>query len=575
MTPLRRTLASLALASLVAAGCGGDDGGGGGEDATPTTGAGDTPTTTEAAPEPVRGGTLVYAVESDTSQPWLPDQMLCAAACYSTVGRTVYEPLTIGGTDGEPHPYLLESFSANEDFTVWTLVVRQGIKFHDGTDFNADAVAFNLDRTRNSALVAKAVQPIQSIASDGASTVTVTMSSPWRAFAVYLQSQLGLIGSPTWIQAAVDAQAAGDTSLITQPVGTGPFVFESYESGENGRFTATRFEDYWRGDGPNSVTGEGLPYLDGVEVRFIPDSSARTQALLAGDIDLVQTANGVEISDLRENDEVTLTELTTPYETETGYLLINNMAEVGGAPNPFADLRVRQGLAYATNNEVLSEARTAGEYPVANGPFPPGRQGYLEDSGQLPYDPEAARALVDEVTGGSGSLAITLKTTTDPFNLTTAELLKEMWEEVGFSVNLDQIPQGEFIGQALAGNFQVFTWRNHAGSDPDGQWVWWSSETTTGLALNFGRIIDPEVDRLLGVIRTSIDEATRVTAAEDLNRYMNEQVFNVWNTWVHWAMATDTDVYNAGTLHIPDAPSDVAALIGGVVTPIEIFVSDA
>ncbi len=94
----------------------------------------------------MRGGTLVYAVEADTSQPWLPDQMLCAAACYSTVGRTVYEPLTIGGTDGEPHPYLLESFTPNEDFTVWTLVVREGIKFHDGTALDADAVAFNLER---------------------------------------------------------------------------------------------------------------------------------------------------------------------------------------------------------------------------------------------------------------------------------------------------------------------------------------------------------------------------------------------------------------------------------------------
>jgi peptide/nickel transport system substrate-binding protein len=570
----RRSLGLLAVALLVATGCGGDDSSSD-DEATPGTGPeGETPTTEAATPEPVRGGTLVYAVEADTSQPWLPDQMLCAAACYSTVGRTVYEPLVIGGTDGEPHPYLLESFTPNEDSTVWTLVVRQGIKFHDGTDLNADAVAFNLDRTRVSALVAKAVQPITAIQSDGAYTVTVTMSTTWAAFPIYLQSQLGLIGSPTWIQAAVDAQAAGDSSLLTQPVGTGPFVYEDYESGENGRFTATRFEDYWRGDGPNSVTGEGLPYLDRVEVRFMPDSSARSQALLSGDVDLVQTANGVEIHDLRENPDVRLTELTTPWETETGYLLINNAAEVGGAPNPFADLRVRQALAHATNNEVLSEVRAAGEYPVANGPFPPGRQGYLEDSGQLPYDPDAARALVEEITGGSGPLAVTLKTTTDPFNLTTAELLKEMWEEVGFSVTLDQIPQGEFIGQALAGNFQVFTWRNHPGADPDAQWVWWNSQTTTGLALNFGRIVDTEVDRLLEEIRTETDEELRTAAAEELNRYMNEQVFNVWSTWVHWAMATATDVYNAGTLHIPDETGDVTATIGGVVTPIEMFIAD-
>ncbi len=99
-------------------------------------------------------------------------------------------------------------------------------------------------------------------------------------------------------------------------------------------------------------------------------------------------------------------------------------------------------------------------------------------------------------------MAIAYKTTNDPFNLTTAELLQQMWEDVGFEVTIDQIPQGEFIGQALAGNFQVFGWRNHAGVDPDQQFVWWSSTTTQGIALNFGRIISDDVDSLLNTIRT-------------------------------------------------------------------------
>src|ERR687897_561435 len=129
MNRLRRSLGLLTIAVLVAAGCGGDDGGNDGEAAPVTGDDGATSTTGESTPEPVRGGTLVYAVEADTSQPWLLDQMLCAAACYSTVGRTVYEPLTIGGTDGRPHPYLLESFASNDDATVWTLVVREGIRF--------------------------------------------------------------------------------------------------------------------------------------------------------------------------------------------------------------------------------------------------------------------------------------------------------------------------------------------------------------------------------------------------------------------------------------------------------------
>jgi len=568
--PWRRTLALVGGLALLAAACGGNDsesGGGGG---------GDDTTTTAPVGEPVRGGTLVYAVEADTASPWLPSAMICAAACHSTVGRTIFEPLVVVADDGNYYPYLLESIDNNDDFTEFTMVVRQGIKFHDGTDLNADAVAAHIEATRTSALLAAAVAPITEVVSDGASTVTVRMNQSWPAFPIYLNGQLGYVPSPTWT-----AAVAAGTASATEPVGTGPFKFDSYESGDNGRLTATRFEDYWRGDGPNSVTNEGLPYLDGIEVRFIPDSQARSQALLAGDIDLVQTNNGVEISDLEAEDGVNVTVLDSPYEYETGYFLINNMPEVGGQPNPFADVRVRRALAYATNNEVISQTRTAGRFPPANGPFPPGVDGYLEDTGFPEYDPDAARELVEEVEAETGEpLVIAYKTTNDPFNLTSAELYKEMWEEVGFEVTIDQIPQGEFINQALAGNFQVFGWRNHSGIDPDQQFVWWSSTTATGIALNFGRIVDPEVDRLLNEIRSNTDADARKAAAEDLNRYFGEQVFNVWNTWVFWGLAHDDNVFNVEGTTIPGAPDGVRGInmgsnLAGAVFPGEIFESPA
>ena len=203
---------------------------------------------------------------------------------------------------------------------------------------------------------------------------------------------------------------------------------------------------------------------------------------------------------------------------------------------------------------MLSEARAAGRVPGRQRAVP-ARAGRATSrtAASSPYDPEAARALSRRSTGGSGPLAITLKTTTDPFNLTTAELLKEMWEEVGFEVTLDQIPQGEFIGQALAGNFQVFTLAQPPRRRPrPAVGVVELADDRPGLALNFGRIIDPEVDRLLDEIRTATDEAAREAAAEDLNRYIDEQVFNVWNYWVHWAMAHRRPTSTTpGTLHIP------------------------
>jgi peptide/nickel transport system substrate-binding protein len=316
-------------------------------------------------------------------------------------------------------------------------------------------------------------------------------------------------------------------------------------------------------------------------VRFIPDGAARSQALLAGDIDMIQTANGVEIDDLEGEDGVVVTILDNAFEIETGYVLLNHTAEVGGARNPVSDVRVRQALAMATNNEVLSEARTASRFPVANGPFPPGVIGNLEDSGYPEYDPDGARALLTEVEAEfGGPVTIAYKTTNDPFNLTSAELLQQMWEDVGFRVTIDQIPQGEFINEALAGNFQAFGWRNHSGVDPDQQFVWWSSTTTQGIALNFGRIISEEVDGFLDAIRTSTDEAERQAAAEDLNRSFAENVDNLWNYWVFWGLAHSDTVFNTAGQSIPDAPEGVRAInmganLSGVIMPAEIFENPA
>lgn len=559
----RRLFAIAVSASLLATACGGDDGGSSTEDPDETT--------PQGSAEPVHGGTLTYAVEADTANPWLPSAMLCAAACHSTVGRTVYEPLVVLGDDGEPYPYQLESFTPNDDFTEWTLVVREGILFHDGTPLDADAVAANLDANRTGALLSAYLAPIESVTSDGDRTVTVSLSAPWPAFPGTLNGQFGYMASPTWM-AAVEA----GTASATEPVGTGPFQFESYESGDNGQLTATRFEDYWRGDGPNSVTGEGLPYLDRVVVRFMPDGQARAQALESGDIDLIQTSNGVEIQELAEASGVVVDTLENPYEIETTYMLINNSPEVNGQPNPFADIRVRRALAMATDNEALSAARTGGLFEPANGPFPPGVRGHLEDTGFPEYDPAGAEALLDEVEAETGQpVTIAYKTTNDPFNLTTAEFLQDMWEGVGFRVTIDQIAQGEFIGQAIAGNFQVFGWRNHAGVDPDQQFVWWSSTTASGLALNFGRIVDDEVDRLLDVIRTSTDEDERTAATEDLNRRFADQVFNVWTNWVFWGLAHRDNVYGVVGMSIPGVDGVRAINMGsnlpGAIMPVEIF----
>ncbi|MET0903417.1 MAG: ABC transporter substrate-binding protein, partial [Acidimicrobiales bacterium] len=262
-----------------------------------------------------------------------------------------------------------------------------------------------------------------------------------------------------------------------------------------------------------------------------------------------------------------------PILTETAYFLINQMPEVNGAPNPMSDINVRKALAFATDYETLVATRAADKFPVANGPFPEGQDGYLEDNGFPTFDLDQATELVDAYEEENGPLQIAYKTTTDPANLDTAELLKDMWEEAGIEVTLDQIPQGEFIGQAIGGTFQVFGWRNHSGV-ADQQYQWWTTENTeTALPLNFGRIQDPELDELMLTIRTSTDPAEQKQAAEEVNQLFADNVYNIWTSWVYWVLAHGDNVHNVEGQPLPDGGTalNLGANLAGVIQPAAIF----
>ncbi|HMQ25156.1 MAG TPA: ABC transporter substrate-binding protein, partial [Acidimicrobiales bacterium] len=237
-THWRRLLVLIVTVVLLGAACGG-----GGDDDGGDEGAANVSTSTtnpDANAEPVLGGTLRYGIEADTSSPWTPANMVCAISCHM-ISHAIYDPLTLANADGEVQPNLLESFDHNEDYSVWTLVAREGVTFHDGTPFDADAIAYNIEADKASPLTGKAFAYIDTVESDGDMTVTVTAKGPWVSFPAFLTGQLGYQASPTWLEDVAAGTAAAD-----EPVGTGPFVYESYEPG--GVFAATANPDYWRTD---------------------------------------------------------------------------------------------------------------------------------------------------------------------------------------------------------------------------------------------------------------------------------------------------------------------------------------
>lgn len=524
-----RLLALLLAVGLVAAGCGGgddsDSGSGSGEPEDAQEGS-DNP---DEGAEPTIGGELTYAIEANTSPNWVPSQMQCAISCQM-VARSVYDPLTLPNEDGEIEGFLLESMESNDDGTVWTLTPREGITFHDGTPLDAEAIRVNLEQHRASPLTEGTLLQVTEVTADGESVV-VTMDSPWPNFPYALAGQVGYTASPTWLESVEDG--SGDP---LSPVGTGPFVFESYNAGD-GTFVATKNADYWHTD----AEGRQLPYLD--QITYVVQTSAQTRAaaVTRGDVDITHTDSGVYVEQLREESAVETYTMPTR-RGETSYIMLH----VGNEDSAVSDVRIRQAMAYAIDQEARNQARNAGVSPIANGPFPPGGVGHLDDTGFPTYDPDRARELVEDYEAENGDAAIAYKTTNDDFNRTTAELYQQFWQDVGIDVEIDVVDQGSLITEAVTDpTWEAFGWRNHAGIIPDNQRVWWDSETTElSLNLNFGEIRDDVIDEQLDVLRAGATGDEEAAAAEAINERFAEQVYNIWTDWTTWLIAHQPTVHN-------------------------------
>ncbi len=522
----RLAVASALVLSLVAGACGGgdDDDSGGGD-------VGGTETTEADAGEPVAGGRLVYGLEAETSGGWcLPEAQLAISGIQ--VARTIYEPLTVPNEDGEYVPYLAESVTPNAKATEWTIELREGVKFHDGTDMTAEVVKNNLDAFRGQypgrspLLFLFVFDNIESVEVAGPLTVVVETKSPWFSFPAYLffNGRFGVMG-----QDQLDDPDHCDTNLI----GTGPFQLEEWKT--NDHLTAVRNTAYWR---------EGLPYLDEIEYRPIIEAAQRVNAVESGEVDLMHTSSSLAIETLRglaESGDIELSEY--PDYPEVGYTMLNV------SKPPFDNVNARLALAHAVDRDLEIEVRAAGIPQKASGPFGPGSMGYLEDTGYPDFDLDKAREYVAKYEEETGEeLRFTYSTGTDPSGIESAQFWMEMVEKAGIEVEMKTTEQSALISDALAGNFQATGWRNHPGGDPDTENLWWKSTS----AVNFGRINDPEIDRLLDGGRAEPDPDERAEIYQELNLRFAEQAYNLWGSWTLWTVATVPGVRGILGADLPD-----------------------
>ncbi len=355
------------------------------------------PSESAAAVTPKDGGNLVVAIPGDIAS---TDTAFIQDSNSSAVSNQVIEGLvgTKPGTTGEIIPVLAKSWTVSPDGLTYTFTLRDGVKFHDGTDFNAEAVCYNYDRWKNftGALASGDYSYYWAAVFGGykadANLVSCTATSPTEAVLVlkhpyssFLLSQTITsfgINSPAALK-ALDAdnpdpsKSGYNTGAKGAMVGTGPFKFVEYVA--NDHVTLEKNADYWNKD--------GIAHLDKVTFKPYPDQTGTLNALGAGDIDLALNVNPTDLSTIQA--DPTQQAIDRGESCNLFHLAMNQTHK------PFDNAKIREAVAYAINKQALIDTFYGGQAKAAVTWMPAGGL-YAKDENLPTYDVEKAKALIAE-----------------------------------------------------------------------------------------------------------------------------------------------------------------------------------
>jgi len=423
---------AVSMAVLAVAGCSGSN-------ASPTT-TESTDSTIAAPSGPVDGGTLDIAVAAAPSKwapnsgPWTTDELQAA--------RAVYDRLMVRDSNDQPVPELLSKASANSNFTSWTLVVREGVTFSDGSPLTSEVVAFNLRAQQADPSNIDLLAPISAITTPDAQSVVVSMFTPWSTFPEVLTTRLGTIAAPATL-----------LGFDPRPIGTGPFVWFGVD--EAGITILVKNATYWK---------KGLPHLDAVRFLPIPEAADRVTAALEGKVGMVAIDEPRQLERLEtvQNREA---KITIHDDRNAERPKLNVAFETGRAP--FDRITARRAVALATDRaEILSKA-FAGQGSIARGMVSDTSPWFVDHSSSG-RDIDRAKKLVEEYTEETG-LPLTFRLLVAPG--TTLERVASLWrgqlEQAGIDMAIDLVDPQVLSLASLLGQFQAILQVGFDSSHPD------------------------------------------------------------------------------------------------------------
>lgn len=432
------------------------------------------------------------------------------------VTQNIYETLlNFNENDTTVEAGLAKEFNVSEDGLTYTFKLQEGVKFHDGTDFNAEAVKLNFERWSagakdtfyyyNSMFRAEDKDLITSIETPDASTVVITLSRPQVPFLKNIAMAAFGIASP-----------AAFNTLEEKPVGTGPFKFVNWN--RNDSITLEKNADYWQ---------EGLPKLDKLIFRSIPDNSARLNELVAGNIDLADGINPSDAGTISGNADLQLIERPS---MNVGYLGLT------ATRKPFDDVKVRQAVNYAIDKKAIVDAFFEGYANVAVNPMPPSVSGYNDEIEGYSFDPEKAKELLAQSNYKGEELELWAMPVPRPYmpdGQKVAEAIQKNLEDVGVKTKIVSYEWATYLDKASKGEADMFLlgWTGDNG-DADNFLYALLDEDNIG-SNNYSYYVNDEVHDLLISAQSEVDEEKRNELYKQAQVIIHEDA-----PWVNLAHST-------------------------------------
>ncbi|MGD6800991.1 ABC transporter substrate-binding protein [Rossellomorea vietnamensis] len=442
------------------------------------------------------------------------------------VTKNIFETLVeFGEQDTEIQAGLAKEWDVAEDGLTYTFTLQEGVKFQDGTDFNADAVVFNFERWMNGTadefpyygsmfggFKGDEGHVIQEVNAVDESTVEFKLKRPQAPFLKNLAMSMFSIASPTAVEELGDKFAKQPTDA-----GTGPFKFVEWK--ENDRIVLEKNEDYWQ---------EDLPKLDQIIFKSIPENSARLNALMSGEIDL---ADGINPSDA---EKITSDENLQLYERPSlnvGYLGLTNTRE------PFNNPKVRQALNHAVNKQAIIDAFFEGKADPAKNPMPPVINGYNEDIEGYEFDLDKAKELLAEAGYPDGFemelWAMPVPRPYMPDGQKVAEAIQADFAKIGVEAEIVSFEWATYLDKASKGEADAFLlgWTGDNG-DADNFLYTLLDKDNIG-SNNYAYYSNDELHDLLIEAQTEVDEDKRAELYKQAQEIIHEDA-----PWIPLAHST-------------------------------------